>query len=75
MMRSNAPTTTIPNADTRSICHSVGPRVIDSEESVAEPNRGTADSGGHRNNPPILLRESDPTGGTNAVIFSATWLG
>ncbi len=41
-MRSSAPTTTIPNADTRSICHSVGPRVIDSEESVAEPNRGTA---------------------------------
>jgi len=41
MMRSNAPTPTIPNADTRSICHSVGPRVIDSEESVAEPNRGT----------------------------------
>jgi len=37
MMWSNAPTTTIPNSDTRSICHSVGQRVIDSEESVASP--------------------------------------
>jgi len=42
LVRNSVPTTTIPNADTRSICHSVGPRVIDSEESVAEPDRGTA---------------------------------